>query len=76
MARRPADGGLRDHAERVGLSTTAEAVNQVLSEKEAGVASGGAVDLVWINGENFRTMKAGDLLFLRLSGQAAECGLG
>lgn len=48
---------------RVGLSTTAEAVNQVLSEKEAGVASGGAVDLVWINGENFRTMKAGDLLF-------------
>ncbi len=48
---------------RVGLTSTAEAVNQVLSEKEAGITAGGAVDLVWINGENFRTLKENGLLF-------------
>lgn len=48
---------------RVGVGATAEAVNQILSEKEAGVVSGGAVDLVWINGENFRSLKENGLLF-------------
>ncbi len=48
---------------RVGLTSTAEAVNQVLSEREAGIVVGGAVDLVWINGENFRTLKENSLLF-------------
>ena len=47
---------------RVGVSDTAEVVNQILSEKEAGVDENGAVDLVWINGENFRTLRQGDLL--------------
>ncbi|MCC5976174.1 MAG: ABC transporter substrate-binding protein [Rubellimicrobium sp.] len=46
---------------RVGLTDTAEAVNIVLSEAEAGIATGGAVDLIWINGENFRTMRQGNL---------------
>lgn len=48
---------------RVGLTDTVEAVNIVLGEKEAGVTDAGAVDLIWINGENFRTMKQGDLAF-------------
>ncbi len=39
------------------------AVNQILSEKTAGKDSGGAVDLMWINGENFANMKTNDLLF-------------
>jgi putative spermidine/putrescine transport system substrate-binding protein len=38
-------------------------VNKVLGEKEAGRHSGGSVDLVWINGENFRTMRQGELLY-------------
>lgn len=38
-------------------------VNKVLGEKQAGRNSGGSVDLVWINGENFRTMREADLLF-------------
>ncbi len=38
-------------------------VNKVLGEKQAGKNSGGSVDLVWTNGENFRTMKQGKLLF-------------
>ncbi len=48
---------------RVPLSDTADAVNQVLDESAAGVTSGGSVDLIWINGENFRTLKDADLLY-------------
>ncbi len=38
-------------------------VNAVLGERLAGRISGGSVDLMWINGENFRTMRQADLLF-------------
>jgi putative spermidine/putrescine transport system substrate-binding protein len=48
---------------RVALTDTVEAVNIVLGEKEAGVLENGAVDLIWINGENFRTMKEAGLAF-------------
>ncbi|MEL6575559.1 MAG: ABC transporter substrate-binding protein [Pseudomonadota bacterium] len=47
----------------VKLSDTAEAVSRVLAEKAAGTLTGGAVDLIWINGENFAAMKENDLLF-------------
>ncbi|MDG1119182.1 MAG: ABC transporter substrate-binding protein [Flavimaricola sp.] len=46
---------------RIGLTDTTEAINIVLGEKEAGVTDAGAVDMIWINGENFRTMKQADL---------------
>ncbi|MFN0115283.1 MAG: ABC transporter substrate-binding protein [Paracoccaceae bacterium] len=46
---------------QVPLTDTVEAVNIVLGEKEAGVSDAGSVDLIWINGENFRTMKQGGL---------------
>ena len=46
---------------RVGVTDTAEVVNIVLGEKEAGVTDAGSVDMIWINGENFRTMKQGGL---------------
>jgi putative spermidine/putrescine transport system substrate-binding protein len=48
---------------RVPLNDTVEAVNKVLGEVQSGQTSGGSIDLIWINGENFRTMKQGDLLF-------------
>ncbi len=48
---------------RVGVSDTVEAVNIVLGEKESGVTDSGSVDMIWINGENFRTMKQGDLAY-------------
>ncbi|MCY6379811.1 ABC transporter substrate-binding protein [Hoeflea prorocentri] len=48
---------------RVGLSDTVEAVNIVLGEVESGVTDKGSVDMIWINGENFRTMKQGDLAY-------------
>ena len=48
--------------EHVKLASTADAVARVLGEKSAGVTEGGAVDLIWINGENFAAMKAQELL--------------
>ncbi|TFE27546.1 ABC transporter substrate-binding protein [Cohnella luojiensis] len=48
---------------RVPLSDTAEAVNKVLNEKQAGKNKDGSVDLIWINGENFATLKQADALF-------------
>lgn len=48
---------------RVGLTDTVEAVNIVLGEKEAGVTDNGSVDMIWINGENFRTLRQGDMVW-------------
>lgn len=47
---------------RVPLSDTVDAVNQVLSEKEAG-KDPGSVDLIWINGENFASLKQAKMLY-------------
>jgi len=47
----------------VKLTDTADAVARVVAEKAAGRDVGGAVDLVWINGANFASMKANGLLF-------------
>lgn len=49
--------------EHVKLSDTAEAVARVVAERSAGKDAGGAVDLIWINGENFAAMKQQGLLF-------------
>lgn len=48
---------------RVPLENTADAVNKVLNEKAAGADQGGSIDLIWINGENFRTLKDAGLLY-------------
>ena len=49
---------------RVPLADTVDAVNQVLSEAEAGIeGDDGSIDLIWINGENFFTLKQADLLY-------------
>lgn len=47
----------------VPVVDTVEAVNKVLGEKEAGQDNAGSVDLIWINGENFRTLRQADLLY-------------
>ncbi|MFC4494682.1 ABC transporter substrate-binding protein [Streptomyces ovatisporus] len=46
---------------RVPVADTQDAVQKVLGDKRAGRNSGGAVDLVWVNGENFRTGKQAGL---------------
>ena len=47
----------------VKLADTADAVSRVLAEKAAGREEDGSIDLIWINGENFATMKENGLLF-------------
>ncbi len=44
---------------RVPVTDTKDALNRILSEKQAGV-SDGSVDLVWVNGSNFGTGKQAD----------------
>lgn len=48
--------------EHVKISDAAEVVRRVRDEVAAGKVDG-STDLVWINGENFRAMKQGELLF-------------
>lgn len=48
---------------QVKLTDTADAVNRVLAEKAAGQDKQGSIDLIWLNGENFRAMKDNQLLF-------------
>jgi putative thiamine transport system substrate-binding protein len=48
--------------EQVKLTDTSEAVSRVLAEKAAGQTTGGSVDLLWVNGPNFLSMKDQGLL--------------
>ncbi|MGR5062246.1 ABC transporter substrate-binding protein [Photobacterium sp. DNB22_13_2] len=47
----------------VKVADIAETTQRLLAEKAAGKNEGGSVDLVWINGENFRSMKHSNLLY-------------
>lgn len=47
---------------RVPVADTVDAVNQVLAEESAGEEQG-AVDVIWINGENFSTLADAGMLF-------------
>jgi putative thiamine transport system substrate-binding protein len=46
----------------VKITDTAEAVKRIRNERQAG-RSAGSVDMVWINGENFLTLKREGLLY-------------
>ncbi len=46
---------------RVPIADTATALQRVVAERRAGKTSGGAVDLIWINGENFADGKTAGL---------------
>ena len=48
---------------QVPIKDISEIVSKLLVEKQAGKVAGGEVDLMWINGENFRTCKNNDLLY-------------
>ena len=45
----------------VRIEDTADAVDKVLGEQRAGRESGGSVDAIWLNGENFATGVQADL---------------
>lgn len=46
----------------VKITDIGDVVGRILAEKKAGRDTGGSVDLMWINGENFHAMKTNDLL--------------
>ncbi len=46
----------------VKLSDTGSAVSRILAEKTVGRLDDGSVDLIWVNGENFASMKRNGLL--------------
>jgi putative thiamine transport system substrate-binding protein len=46
----------------VKIDDTAAVVARILAEQTAGRTTDGTVDLVWVNGENFRTLKTNGLL--------------
>ena len=51
------------NVEHVKLDDTANAVATVVAEKTSGRDENGKIDLIWINGENFASMKKQGLLF-------------
>ena len=46
----------------VPCADTVELVNKLLNERAQGKTSGGSIDMIWINGENFRTAKQARVL--------------
>lgn len=47
--------------DRVPVTDTADALKRVVSERRAGKRSGGGVDMIWLNGENFAAGKQNGL---------------
>ena len=47
----------------VKVGDISEAVTLILSEKSSGRDSQGRVDMLWVNGENFASLKQADLLY-------------
>ncbi len=47
----------------VKVTDISETTTRLIAEKAANKNSGGSVDMVWINGENFKSMKDNKLLF-------------
>jgi putative spermidine/putrescine transport system substrate-binding protein len=58
---KPAAAELGVTVRQVRVADTADAVQRVVAQRRAGERSGGAVDLIWINGENFASGKRAGL---------------
>jgi len=57
----PAAARLGVRLRRVPVADTADAVQRVVAQRRAGRRSGGSVDMIWINGENFAAGKRAGL---------------
>ena len=47
----------------VHIADAADTVKRIQTEARAGRKTNGSVDLLWVNGENFRTLKEANLLY-------------
>jgi len=45
------------------VADTPDIINKILGEKQAGRDADGSVDLMWVNGENYRTLRQGNLVY-------------
>ncbi|MBW6055202.1 hypothetical protein HTZ85_23765 [Escherichia coli] len=50
-------------------------MKRIQTEAAAGRKTGGSVDLLWVNGENFRTLKRGQFITNGLGGDSAQLAL-
>jgi len=57
----PAARKLGVQIRRVPVTDTADVLQRVIAQRRAGKTAGGAVDLIWINGENFASGKQAGL---------------
>lgn len=51
------------HLHHVKVTNVAEVMTRLLAEKMAGKHSEGSVDIIWLNGENFSTLKHNAMLY-------------
>jgi putative spermidine/putrescine transport system substrate-binding protein len=58
---KPAAARLAVRLRQVPVADTADAVARVVAQRRAGKTTGGSVDLIWINGENFAAGKQAGL---------------
>ena len=61
--------------QRVPVADPGVAINRLLAEKQAAPDRDGKVDLIWINGENFRTGKEAGLFYGPFADQLPSSGL-
>ncbi|MCZ0750867.1 ABC transporter substrate-binding protein [Aeromonas enteropelogenes] len=60
---------------QVKVDDIAPSVSQLLANKQAGKLAGGPIDLLWVNGENFKAMKERELLGAPFTGELPNMAL-
>ncbi|MGY3877794.1 ABC transporter substrate-binding protein [Aeromonas enteropelogenes] len=60
---------------QVKVDDIAPSVSQLLANKQAGKNTGGPIDLLWVNGENFKAMKVQGLLGVPFTGELPNMAL-
>lgn len=60
---------------RVPIADTGDAINRMLIERQAGRTDDGSVDLVWVNGDNFRTGREADAWLCEWTGMLPNMAL-
>ncbi|MBL0520084.1 ABC transporter substrate-binding protein [Aeromonas enteropelogenes] len=60
---------------QVKVDDIAPSVSQLLASKQAGKNTGGPIDLLWVNGENFKALKEQGLLGVPFTGELPNMAL-
>lgn len=60
---------------QVKVDDIAQSVSQLLANKQAGKVASGPIDLLWVNGENFKALKERELLGAPFTGELPNMAL-